>query len=285
MAVRQWGRGRRAGYLLFCLALVCVACAATPPVTRVALLAPFEGNYREVGYDALYAARLALRDGAYPDVELLPLDDGGSAEMALERAQALARNPLVTCVLVMGYTSADPHVLQAFDDLPVIVVGHWGAVPVTEGVFVLTNATIPDHYTVGLTPYPWIMADLPAPLVGGEVFALRLARSLRDDLSGIQIASSAALPDADFTERFVSSDQFVQPPGLLTTLAYDAAHIAAQSAGSGSRSAALGTLQALDYEGLNGRISFENGYWREGPVNLYEFDPDGALVLAASPRR
>ena len=41
------------------LLVALTACGGTPPVMRLALLAPFEGRYREVGYQALYAARLA----------------------------------------------------------------------------------------------------------------------------------------------------------------------------------------------------------------------------------
>ncbi len=38
------------------------ACAVkrTPTIYRIALLAPFEGRYREIGYNALYAARMAF---------------------------------------------------------------------------------------------------------------------------------------------------------------------------------------------------------------------------------
>ncbi|MBE2183871.1 MAG: hypothetical protein IAE89_10635, partial [Anaerolineae bacterium] len=51
-----------ARYLLITLACAlclagCGATAATPKVQRIALLAPFEGRYREIGYNALYAAR------------------------------------------------------------------------------------------------------------------------------------------------------------------------------------------------------------------------------------
>ena len=42
------------------LLLFLSACAAsTQPVVKIGLVAPFEGRYRQIGYEAIYAARLA----------------------------------------------------------------------------------------------------------------------------------------------------------------------------------------------------------------------------------
>jgi len=39
------------------------ACSAsTQPVVKIGLVAPFEGRYRPIGYEAIYAARLAIRE-------------------------------------------------------------------------------------------------------------------------------------------------------------------------------------------------------------------------------
>ena len=47
---------------LLLLALALTACGASNPELpgKIALLAPFEGQYREIGYNALYAVRLAI---------------------------------------------------------------------------------------------------------------------------------------------------------------------------------------------------------------------------------
>ncbi|MCS7070642.1 MAG: hypothetical protein NZM00_03995, partial [Anaerolinea sp.] len=63
-------------FALIAIALL-TGCTVHQTAPRIALIAPFEGRYREVGYNALYAARLALAD-AESGVQLLPLDDGGS---------------------------------------------------------------------------------------------------------------------------------------------------------------------------------------------------------------
>jgi ABC-type branched-subunit amino acid transport system substrate-binding protein len=81
------------------------ACGSTAPVVKFGLVAPFEGRYRPVGYDAIYAARLAVRErnaaggvGGYR-VELVAYDDGGDASSAIERARQLALDPQVVAVL------------------------------------------------------------------------------------------------------------------------------------------------------------------------------------------
>lgn len=87
-----------------CLLLIS-ACASTAPVLKIGLVAPFEGRYRPVGYDAIYAARLAVREqnaqggvGGYR-VELIAYDDGGDAQTAMERARQLALDPQVVAVI------------------------------------------------------------------------------------------------------------------------------------------------------------------------------------------
>ena len=85
--------------------LLLSACGGTRPVIKFGLVAPFEGRYRPVGYDAIYAARLAVRErnaaggvGGYR-VELVAYDDGGDAQAAAERARQLALDPQVVAVI------------------------------------------------------------------------------------------------------------------------------------------------------------------------------------------
>jgi ABC-type branched-subunit amino acid transport system substrate-binding protein len=71
----------------------------------VVLLAPFEGNERGVGYDALYSARLAVRelneaggiDGRR--VALVVLDDGGDPRLAEGVAWSVVQDTAVVAVL------------------------------------------------------------------------------------------------------------------------------------------------------------------------------------------
>jgi ABC-type branched-subunit amino acid transport system substrate-binding protein len=68
---------------------------------------PFEGRHRDVGYDVIYSARLAIREvnnsggiGKYR-VSLVALDDFGDPEMAPQIAAALVADDDV--VAVMGH--------------------------------------------------------------------------------------------------------------------------------------------------------------------------------------
>jgi uncharacterized lipoprotein YmbA len=112
------------------LLLLLSACAVyeTPTTERLALIAPFEGRDREVGYEALYAARLALAD-ANSALELLPLDDGGTADFAAQRLRALQFDPQVRAVIIMGASASDAQTQAALTDtrpdLDVISVATW----------------------------------------------------------------------------------------------------------------------------------------------------------------
>ncbi|MBZ0283523.1 MAG: hypothetical protein K8L97_22495 [Anaerolineae bacterium] len=240
----------------------------------MALLAPFEGRYREVGYNAYYAARLAIQDFDNPDIELLTIDDGGTAQNAADRAQALAGDPLIKAVIVLGYAATDSQTQQAFGDLPVLVVGGWGAKPETDTVFMLINpelaATI-GRIEITDTSQPESMAT------GGEVLALEQFPKLRPDVQGMVITSSASLPDAAFRERYINSGLFVPEPGLLATLTYDAFGMVLQTIQNGDVQSAFNTMT---YDGVNGTIRFEGGYWADAPIHRYQYYSDGILKPA-----
>ena len=111
---------------------------------KIALVAPFTGRHREIGYQAIHGARLALSEytaalgvQGHP-VELLPLDDTGDPQAAIEQANKLL---------------ADPDV--------VAVIGHW-----------LDNTTIaatPIYFQAGL-PILATTAAPVRPLEGGRLF-------------------------------------------------------------------------------------------------------------------
>ena len=74
-------------------------------MVKVGLVAPFEGRHRAIGYDALYSARLAVRelnaaggiDGTR--VALVALDDSGNPEFAAATADSLIVDPNVVAVV------------------------------------------------------------------------------------------------------------------------------------------------------------------------------------------
>jgi len=72
---------------------------------KIGIVAPFSGRYREIGYQAIHGARLALsefRAAGGPlaqSVELLALDDTGDATAAIEQANKLLSDPNVVAVI------------------------------------------------------------------------------------------------------------------------------------------------------------------------------------------
>jgi len=85
--------------LLVLLVLLLVACrmpGSTRPLVKIGLLAPFEGLHLPLGYEVLYAVKLAIRerneDGGVAGwgVELVALDDGLDPEEARRAAEKVA---------------------------------------------------------------------------------------------------------------------------------------------------------------------------------------------------
>lgn len=254
--------------LVVFLSLIALSgCAARQSeLVRIALLAPFEGRYREIGYDAYYAARLALADSGDLQIELLALDDGGSGGSAVERAKALAQDPLVKVVITLGYSLVEAEVQAALGDLPVIVVGEWGVRPQAPQVYVLSNPQIPERINLSENLSITQAAQQAAPLVGSDMLAMKAFPLLRSNISIVRIISSGSLPDAAFRDRYLKTGLFVPEPGLLSTLTYDAFVMALRAVRTGDVSLALKTMT---YRGLNGEIHFEQGYWANAPLYTY----------------
>jgi hypothetical protein len=250
----------------------------TSAITRIALLAPFEGRYREVGYNALYAARLAFADSPNTSLEFLAVDDGGTPERAADRAHALVLDSRVIGVVVLGYHAAAPETLSAFGDVPVMVVGNWSTPFPHDSVFVLSNPAITEQYTVSPIFDVTNADELETPAIGGEVFALRGFARLRDSLADTTIVSSGSLPDSEFAERYRQSDPFAPPVGLLATLTYDAFHMILL-ADQSTRASLNASLRDIHYEGLNGSIQFVDGYWDSAPIHFYRYE-NGRLTTA-----
>jgi len=234
--------------ILFPLVTACAVQRTSTP-RKIALLAPFEGRYRDVGYDALYAARLALSEANLSQIELLAVDDGGTAARAADRAQALANDPAVIAALAVGFAAAGEDALVAFSDIPVLVAGNWGAQPIGDETFILSSV-LEDGQSDGLF-YAGI-------------------RILNDEPPR-EWTSNATPPDADFVARYQASDAFAPSPSPLATVTYDAMHMAALAvANSTTRADAARYLNQIDYTGLNGEFRFVAHTWAGAPVISYE---------------
>ncbi len=128
--------------VLLCCVLVLLSSCASPivrfpgtvrPTVKIGLVAPFEGRYRYVGYDVIYAVRLALREvnasggvGGY-SVELVAYDDGGDPTMAAEQARKLSVDPEVIAAL--------GHFRRETTDVALGIYAEEGMPVVAPGVF------------------------------------------------------------------------------------------------------------------------------------------------------
>ena len=105
-----------------------IAARDSAPVVKIGLVAPFEGRYRALGYEALHAVKLALyerneRGGvAGSVVELVALNDDGDPERAAALAAQFAVDPDVYGVIgpfsLAAVTAAAP--AYAENELPLI---------------------------------------------------------------------------------------------------------------------------------------------------------------------
>jgi ABC-type branched-subunit amino acid transport system substrate-binding protein len=248
--------------VLFAFVTACAPAApsATPTPSvpqRIALLAPFEGQYRDIGYDALYAARLALADAGVGYIELMPQDDGGTLETASARALAFATDPQVIAALALGYAAVDPGTQFGFADVPVIIVGDWGTQPVGPNTYILGwgNTGFPDDSLF----YPSTRLNL-------------------QDAMPLTFTSTAAPPDADFIARYAAIDQFAPPPTPLATLTYDAVRFLIQALTNAStREAVVTGIEATRYTGINGDIHFRAHSWMGAPRREYRVE-NGQLI-------
>ncbi len=264
------------------MSLILVGCIGSQPESpaRIVLLAPFEGRYREVGYEALYAARLAATDSKREEVELLFIDDGGTIDKSVVRAQALASNPQIKAAVVLGYPSSSKETLAAFAGTPVIVVGNWFTQPIDDHVFLLSSQKIHERMSQSTPISITDAARVDAPFIGGDLLSLNGYSKLRDDFDQITLVSNSYLPDMAYRDRILASDPFASEPRLLSMLVYDAVHMLLMVVNSNSiqRVEVIENLNNMSYSGLTGDIHFEDGYWVDAPIYSYEFSDTGELL-------
>ena len=254
---------------LLIVGLVVTSCGISQSETpiKIALLAPFEGRYREIGYNALYASQLALADLNQPNIVLLPIDDGGSVESALAHAQAFTEDETIQFIITIGPYATSDLVQQAVETVPLLIVGDWGTKPSTDNSYQLSHPN--------LTGQNLDFVSSNTNLILNETGALAQVETLMDT-TGLFIMSSGTLPSDDFRIRYDVLNPFTPEPNLLATLVYDATQLAAQSIMMNQ------SLDTLEYDGINGNFRFEAGYWVDAPNNQYVY-ADGQLILQTNP--
>jgi ABC-type branched-subunit amino acid transport system substrate-binding protein len=130
------------------------ACAAPRPTIKIALVAPFEGRFREVGYDAFPAMRLALR-------EQIRAGGVGTGSNAAYQVEFVAYND-----------NADPAVAErvahdvVIDDDVVAVIGHFRTDTTLAAMHVYTEAQL-----------ALLAPQVPAYLLPAHALVFRMAPS------------------------------------------------------------------------------------------------------------
>jgi ABC-type branched-subunit amino acid transport system substrate-binding protein len=190
------GSASRLLLLASCILLLasCRFPGSVRPTVKIGLVAPFEGHYRYVGYDVIYAVRLAVREvnatggvGGY-SIELVAYDDAADPAMALEQARKLAIDPQV--VAVIGHFR--PKTTAAAEDAYAEV----GIPLVSLGLIALYADTSADELLRYLDEAE---LDSVALVTEGGPLGLALQHDAR-------IGSVVSLQDADWLEHVLISD-------------------------------------------------------------------------------
>jgi ABC-type branched-subunit amino acid transport system substrate-binding protein len=294
-----------AGTGLLIVALCLTACGpVTRPVVKIGLVAAFEGRYRDVGYEVIYAVRLAMREAnaaggvAGYSVELTALDDGGDPASAAEQARKLGADPQIVGVIGhwLDATTLNAAPVYAAEGIPLLATASTALPPSAYRLW-LTAAAIRDASAGGvLCPLPcdsldnldWLTqtraAGGTAPLFGpplwGEPQFAALAGSLAN---GVRFVAQAPYPadstDPGFSGRYRAISNGVEPRANAV-LAYDAARLLfaaiAQSAARGAAPTRVGVSAGLSqssFQGLSGPIHFDAQHnWAEARGWIYEWE-------------
>ena len=125
----------------------CTATGSTNSIVKVGLVAPFEGLYRPLGYEVLYAVKLAIQERnasggvAGYMVELVALNDDNNPTVAAQRAREVAVDPDV--VGVIGHFSS-PTTLAALEEYQ----GAGLAVVTSAAANAVTDGGYPNVYRI-----------------------------------------------------------------------------------------------------------------------------------------
>ena len=142
------------------------------PTVKIGLVAPFEGRYRYIGYEVIYAARLAIREANAAggvqgySVELVAYDDGGDPAMAGEQARKLAVDPEV--VAAVGHFRTDTTVTAlesyALAEMPLVAPGLFSPLPFEGAEGGAANVFLPGPSVDAVADV--LFAQLFARLIG-----------------------------------------------------------------------------------------------------------------------
>ncbi len=284
------------------------------PLIKIALVAPFEGRYRAVGYEVLNAVRLAVREanaaggaGGY-SLALMAYDDGGDAGQAIEQARKAATDPDVLGVIGhwRSATTAAAAPTYAETGLPLLAPNPESA-DLPAAIYRLglsaaaeRAAVPPDAHQCpapcdALDDLTWLLAlraQSPAaarygPPLWGQAQFLALAGPAAEGAFFLTAAPSPAdSPDPGFAARYTAISNGVLPRADAV-LAYDAARLLIQAiADSASdeltpdRTGVATALDAISFDGLSGLITFDaQRQWASPKAWVYQWQAGAAVLV------
>ncbi|MEM7118419.1 MAG: ABC transporter substrate-binding protein [Chloroflexota bacterium] len=154
--------------------MILTACVQAPPVIKIGLVGSFEGRQRDIGYDVIYSARLAVREIngqggiAGHRVALVALDDGGDPELARQTAVSLTLDPAI--VAVVGHWQPETTAVAQ----PIYAEAGVAFIPMGERPFgpVPPETLSPDFHQAyeAVTPFD----EVPGPYAGTTYDAFQL---------------------------------------------------------------------------------------------------------------
>lgn len=294
---------------VFCI-LTSACVPSVRPTIKIGLIAPFEGRYREIGQEVIYAARLAVREanarggvGGY-SIELTSLDDGGDAAQSAEQARKLATDPQMVGVIGSWLDWTTLAAAPALADSGIAQLATTSAAGLDPAAFRLwmTQSDIESAAPDSLRcPAP---CDLPfsldwlsqhaqdrARIAGPPLWGLsQFPRLAGQQAEGVAFITPAPLPadstDPSFADRYRSISPGVEPR-FLAVLAYDAAHTLfaaierdAAANRAPTRAGVYWALGQIAYDGLSGRISFDSTRSWAGARGWVYYWREGQIVSA-----
>lgn len=264
MGVWKYGSGVA---LLMLVGWVLSACSigSTAAVVKIGLVAPFEGRYRAIGYEAIYAARLAIREinraGGVNGlrVELVALNDDGDPLMAAEQARKLAIDAQV--VAVIGHyrpeTSEAAMGVYCEQALPLLAL-EWSGGRACPDIFLLNTSGV-DSPEIDAASFIY-NASVPAP------DTLPAAHAFVEAYNAIPIDGVRA--------------------GPIALQTYDAMYVLFDALGRSAKGASRQDMQqaiaATDFEGLGGAYRFAAG--QRSDAQTYFFKYPAVELIESAPR-
>ncbi len=298
------------GVLALGILALCACVPSTRPSIKIGVVAPFEGRYRQIGEEIIYAVRLAVREANESGgikgytIELMAFDDGGDPAQAEEQARKLATDPQVVGAIGnwLDSTTLAAALVLADSGIPFLATTSSPDLDPSAFRLWLTDtaylAAAPDsqHCPLpcdSLENLDWF-ANPQLPITnyqrsGPPLWGLtQFPRLAGDAAESVHVITPSPLPaessDPSFADRYRAISPGVEPR-FLAVLAYDATRILfdaisrdIQSNRMPTRSGVETALAQTDYNALSGHFSFNaDRDWYEVSGWVYQWR-EGQLI-------